>query len=92
MTVVLAGFGRENQSQGERRLVFFFIEIGEILGLFVCLSFKKFGWPGNILNFNVGASVDLDIPRGFWSHLAGKYGNMFYWKEKVNYKVAGIFS
>lgn len=39
---------------------------------------------GNILNFNVGASVDLDIPRSFWSRLAGKYGNMFYWKEKVN--------
>lgn len=40
-------------------------------------------WLGNILNFNVGASVDLDIPRSFWSRLAGKYGNMFYWKEKV---------
>jgi hypothetical protein len=51
-----------------------------------------FIWPGNILNFNVGASVDLDIPRSFWSRLAGKYGNMFYWKEKVNYKVVGIFS
>ena len=38
---------------------------------------------GNILNFNVGASVDLDIPRSFWSRLAGKYGNIFYWKEKV---------
>lgn len=37
---------------------------------------------GNILNFNVGASVDLDIPRSFWSRLAGTYGNMFYWKEK----------
>ncbi|KZV26045.1 thylakoid lumenal 15.0 kDa protein 2, chloroplastic-like [Dorcoceras hygrometricum] len=37
---------------------------------------------GNILNFNVGASVDLDIPRSFWSRLAGKYGNMFYWREK----------
>eukprot|EP00268_Persea_americana_P011243 TRINITY_DN1472_c0_g2_i3.p1 TRINITY_DN1472_c0_g2~~TRINITY_DN1472_c0_g2_i3.p1 ORF type:complete len:173 (+),score=19.89 TRINITY_DN1472_c0_g2_i3:1333-1851(+) len=37
---------------------------------------------GNILNFNVGASVDLDVPRSFWSRLAGKYGNIFYWKEK----------
>ncbi|KAL1566010.1 thylakoid lumenal 15.0 kDa protein 2, chloroplastic-like [Salvia divinorum] len=37
---------------------------------------------GNILNFNVGASIDLDVPRSFWSRLAGKYGNMFYWKEK----------
>ncbi|XP_050945084.1 thylakoid lumenal 15.0 kDa protein 2, chloroplastic [Cucumis melo] len=39
---------------------------------------------GNILNFNVGATVDLDIPRSFWSRLAGKYGNIFYWKEKEN--------
>ncbi|KAK6942782.1 TPM domain [Dillenia turbinata] len=37
---------------------------------------------GNILNFNVGESIDLDIPRSFWSRLAGKYGNVFYWKEK----------
>ncbi|XP_068646151.1 thylakoid lumenal 15.0 kDa protein 2, chloroplastic [Aristolochia californica] len=37
---------------------------------------------GNILNFNVGETVDLDIPRSFWSRLAGKYGTMFYWKEK----------
>ncbi|KFK24794.1 hypothetical protein AALP_AA8G025800 [Arabis alpina] len=37
---------------------------------------------GNILNFNVGATVDLDVPRSFWNRLAGKYGNMFYWKEK----------
>ncbi|PKA62743.1 Thylakoid lumenal 15.0 kDa protein 2, chloroplastic [Apostasia shenzhenica] len=37
---------------------------------------------GNILNFNVGTTIDLDIPRSFWSRLAGKYGNMFYWKEK----------
>lgn len=37
---------------------------------------------GNILNFNVGDQVDLDVPRSFWSRLAGKYGNIFYWKEK----------
>ncbi|CAH9117295.1 unnamed protein product [Cuscuta europaea] len=37
---------------------------------------------GNILNFNVGASVDLEIPQSFWSRLAGKYGNIFYWREK----------
>lgn len=37
---------------------------------------------GNILNFNVGAAVDLNVPRSFWSRLAGKYGNMFYWQEK----------
>ncbi|KAH7691968.1 hypothetical protein IHE45_01G034400 [Dioscorea alata] len=38
--------------------------------------------PGNILNFNVGSTIDLDVPRSFWSRLAGKYGNIFYWKEK----------
>ncbi|XP_047308439.1 thylakoid lumenal 15.0 kDa protein 2, chloroplastic [Impatiens glandulifera] len=37
---------------------------------------------GNLLNFNVGVTVDLDVPRNFWSRVAGKYGNMFYWKEK----------
>ncbi|XP_078167647.1 thylakoid lumen 15.0 kDa protein [Carex rostrata] len=37
---------------------------------------------GNIINFNVGSLVDLDVPRSFWNRLAGKYGNMFYWKEK----------
>ncbi|KAL9268682.1 Thylakoid lumenal 15.0 kDa protein 2, chloroplastic-like protein [Drosera capensis] len=30
---------------------------------------------GNILHFNVGALVDLDIPHNFWSRLEGKYGN-----------------
>lgn len=47
------------------------------------IHLKKLLLTGNILNFNVGASVDLDIPRSFWSRLAGTYGNMFYWKEKV---------
>ncbi|KAJ1270329.1 hypothetical protein BS78_06G045500 [Paspalum vaginatum] len=37
---------------------------------------------GNIINFNIGPLVDLDVPRNFWSRVAGKYGNMFYWKEK----------
>ncbi|KAJ3679898.1 hypothetical protein LUZ60_016176 [Juncus effusus] len=37
---------------------------------------------GNILNFNVGSLVDLEVPRNFWSRISGKYGNMFYWKEK----------
>jgi len=44
MTAALAGFGRENPKPGgAATCFFFFIEIGEILGLFVCLSFKKFG-------------------------------------------------
>ncbi|KAK9839509.1 hypothetical protein WJX81_006258 [Elliptochloris bilobata] len=40
------------------------------------------GLGGNILNFNVGANVDLQIPRNFWSRLSGKYGNKFWWQEK----------
>uniref|UniRef100_A0ACD5WNC6 Uncharacterized protein n=1 Tax=Avena sativa TaxID=4498 RepID=A0ACD5WNC6_AVESA len=38
---------------------------------------------GNIINFNIGSLIDLDIPQSFWSRVSGKYGNMFYWKDKV---------
>jgi len=37
---------------------------------------------GNILNFNVGANLDLLVPNNFWSRLAGKFGNKFFWREK----------
>ncbi|MEW5303892.1 MAG: hypothetical protein WDW36_006543 [Sanguina aurantia] len=37
---------------------------------------------GNILNFNIGTGVDLDVPRNFWNRLEGKYGNKFYWQQK----------
>lgn len=36
---------------------------------------------GNILNFNVGAALDLKVPQAFWSRLAGKYGTRFYWRD-----------
>ena len=36
---------------------------------------------GNILNFNVGEEIDLDVPRTFWTKLASRYGTSFYWKE-----------
>eukprot|EP00898_Chlorokybus_atmophyticus_P003547 jgi/Chlat1/4193/Chrsp27S04287 len=36
---------------------------------------------GNILNFNVGGGVDLEVPRSFWSRLQGKYGTKFFWQE-----------
>jgi hypothetical protein len=37
---------------------------------------------GNILNFSVGANVDLDVPPSFWTRLANKYGTKFYWSDK----------
>lgn len=36
---------------------------------------------GNILNFNVGENVDFQVPRSFWSKLAGKFGTKFYWRD-----------
>jgi hypothetical protein len=45
---------------------------------------------GNIINFNIGSLIDLDIPQSFWSRVAGKYGNMFYWKEKVAFFFKGV--
>lgn len=29
---------------------------------------------GNILNFSVGANLDLEVPPSFWTRLASKYG------------------
>eukprot|EP00873_Tetraselmis_striata_P035907 jgi/Tetstr1/456171/TSEL_042939.t1 len=34
---------------------------------------------GNILNFNVGSNVDL---QNFWTRLASKFGNKFFWQEQ----------
>eukprot|EP00238_Polyblepharides_amylifera_P001541 CAMPEP_0196573262 /NCGR_PEP_ID=MMETSP1081-20130531/3192_1 /TAXON_ID=36882 /ORGANISM="Pyramimonas amylifera, Strain CCMP720" /LENGTH=234 /DNA_ID=CAMNT_0041890907 /DNA_START=71 /DNA_END=775 /DNA_ORIENTATION=+ len=39
---------------------------------------------GNILNFNVGANLDLQIPQNFWTRLAGKFGTKKYWTENGN--------
>jgi hypothetical protein len=65
-------------------LLLFFRLVG-FSGFFKVGNVKDFFcWSGNILNFNVGATVDLDVPRSFWSRLAGKYGNIFYWREKVS--------
>ena len=36
---------------------------------------------GDLLNFNVGGAVDLDVPRNFWSRLASKFGNRFYVRD-----------
>lgn len=48
------------------------------------LSFFVFYNSGNIFNFNVGASVNLNVHCRFWARLAGTYGIMFHWKEKVS--------
>jgi hypothetical protein len=48
-------------------------------------TFFVVAFAGNILNFNVGAGVDLSVPRNFWKRLAGKYGNLFYWREKASF-------
>lgn len=44
----------------------------------VCVVDPSFG---DILNFNVGQNVDLEVPRSFWSRVAGKYGNKFYFRD-----------
>ncbi|PPS11911.1 hypothetical protein GOBAR_AA08732 [Gossypium barbadense] len=76
----VAGFLSDGQ---EKRLIQEISDIEKDTGFKLRVLAQNYpDTPGNILNFNVGDSVDLDIPRSFWSRLAGKYGNMFYWKEK----------
>ena len=36
---------------------------------------------GNILNFNVGSALDLQVPPNFWTRLASKYGTKKYWQN-----------
>jgi hypothetical protein len=36
---------------------------------------------GDIVNVNVGANLDLEVPRNFWSRLASKFGNRFYVRD-----------
>jgi hypothetical protein len=37
---------------------------------------------GDLLNFNVGQAVDLEVPRNFWNRLAAKFGNRFFVRDK----------
>jgi hypothetical protein len=46
---------RKSKSRGSGGLLFYLVETGKSLS-FVCLSFKIFSWPENILNCNVGHS------------------------------------
>ncbi|KAK4583172.1 hypothetical protein RGQ29_026101 [Quercus rubra] len=45
------------------------------------LAIKDF-WQVDDRTIVFVADPTFDIPRSFWSRLAGKYGNIFYWKEK----------
>jgi len=48
---------------------------------YVVLVVDQFGGKGNVLNFNVGEGVKLNLPNVFWTRLQSKYGNTFYVKE-----------
>uniref|UniRef100_A0A7S0RBZ3 TPM domain-containing protein n=1 Tax=Pyramimonas obovata TaxID=1411642 RepID=A0A7S0RBZ3_9CHLO len=36
---------------------------------------------GNILNFNIGSNIDLQVPPNFWTRLTSKFGTKKYWTE-----------
>jgi hypothetical protein len=48
---------------------------------YVVLVVDQFGGKGNVLNFNVGEGVKLNLPNVFWTRLQAKFGNTFYVKE-----------
>jgi len=48
---------------------------------YVVLVVDQFNGKGNVLNFNVGEGVKLNLPNIFWTRLQGKYGNTFFVKE-----------
>lgn len=48
---------------------------------YVVLVVDQFGGKGNILNFNVGDGVKLNLPNVFWTRLQAKFGNTFYVRD-----------
>ena len=48
---------------------------------YIVLVVDQFGGKGNILNFNVGDGVKLNLPNVFWTRLQAKFGNTFYVRE-----------
>jgi len=48
---------------------------------YVVLVVDQFGGKGNVLNFNVGDGIKLNLPNLFWTRLQAKYGNTFFVKE-----------
>eukprot|EP00466_Bigelowiella_natans_P004203 jgi/Bigna1/47030/estExt_Genewise1.C_90118 len=37
---------------------------------------------GNLLNFNVGENIDLQVPRNYWGRVSGKFGAKTYWQKE----------
>ena len=78
---------RERVGEPKNKLTFFlsFLSLSLSLSLFFPPQKQKNEQAdpntGNILNFNVGAGIDLRVPRTFWSRLAGKYGTKAYWTK-----------
>jgi len=48
---------------------------------YIVLVVDQFGGRGNVLNFNVGEGVKLNLPNVFWTRLQGKYGTTFYVRD-----------
>jgi len=48
---------------------------------YIVLVVDQFGGKSNVLNFNVGEGVKLNLPNLFWTRLQAKYGNTFFVKE-----------
>lgn len=54
---------------------------GQIDDKYIVLVVDQFGGKGNVLNFNVGEGVKLNLPSVFWTRLQAKYGTTFFVKE-----------
>lgn len=48
---------------------------------YIVLVVDQFGGKGNILNFNVGDGIKLNLPNVFWTRLQAKFGNTFYVRD-----------
>ncbi|GAX26586.1 hypothetical protein FisN_21Lh051 [Fistulifera solaris] len=48
---------------------------------YIVLVVDQFGGKGNVLNFNVGDGVKLNLPNVFWTRLQAKFGNTFYVRD-----------
>ena len=47
---------------------------------YIVLVVDQFGGKGNVLNFNVGEGVKLNLPSVFWTRLQAKYGTVSFFR------------